>query len=119
MGTISDMEFNPSKCTFLNITRSKHPYKSTYKLRGQTLETVNDAKYLGDNISSNLSWNKHVNQVTTTVKYQSIKWVIPTGRTSKARSYINVGLGNTNECRLVRTHPMPKALLQPKKSLNL
>lgn len=30
------------------------------------LETVNDAKYIGLNISSNFSWNKYVNQITTT-----------------------------------------------------
>lgn len=57
-----DMEFNPSKCTVINITRSKHPHKTTYTLHGQTLSTVSDAKYLGVNIASDLNWNKHINQ---------------------------------------------------------
>ena len=61
-----DMEFNPSKCTVMNITRSKRPYKSTYTLHGHILETVSDAKYLGVSITSDLSWNKHINQVTAT-----------------------------------------------------
>ena len=60
-----DMEFNPSKCTVMNITRSKSPFKSRYMLHGQILETVNDAKYLGVTISSDLNWNKHVNLVTS------------------------------------------------------
>ena len=75
-----DMEFNPSKCTVLCITRSKHPFKSTYKLHGQTLETVSDAKYLGVNISSDLNWNKHVQNVTTSASktLNFIKRNIPT-----------------------------------------
>ena len=75
-----DMEFNPSKCTVLCITRSKHPHKSTYTLHGQTLETVSDAKYLGVNISSDLNWNKHVHNVTTSASktLNFIKRNIPT-----------------------------------------
>ena len=75
-----DMEFNPSKCTVINITRSKTPYKSSYTLHGQTLATVSDAKYLGVCITSNLSWNKHINQVTATAgqTLNFIKRNIPT-----------------------------------------
>lgn len=75
-----DMEFNPSKCTVINITRSKHPHKTSYTLHGQTLATVSDAKYLGVCITSDLSWNKHINQVTTTASQtlNFIKRNIPT-----------------------------------------
>lgn len=75
-----DMEFNPSKCTVINITRSKHPHKTNYALHGQTLATVSDAKYLGVCITSDLSWNKHINQVTTTASQtlNFIKRNIPT-----------------------------------------
>ena len=55
----------PSKCNVMNITRSRNPYNSKYTLHGQVLETVTDAKYLGLTISSDLSWNKHINQVTS------------------------------------------------------
>lgn len=60
-----EMDFNPSKCQVLHISRSKHPVKCPYTLHGQTLEVVDHAKYLGVDISSNLSWNHHINRTTT------------------------------------------------------
>ena len=62
---IWEMDFNPSKCQVLHISRSKHPIKCSYTLHGQTLEVVDHAKYLGVDISSNLSWNHHINRTTT------------------------------------------------------
>ncbi len=59
-----DMEFNPLKCQVMNITRNKNPIKYEYILHGQTLSTVNDAKYLGVDISQNLSWNTHINRIS-------------------------------------------------------
>ena len=59
-----DMEFNPSKCQVLHITRSKKPIQHSYKLHGQTLSPVKDAKYLGVDISHDLSWNTHINRIT-------------------------------------------------------
>ena len=44
-----DMEFNPSKCQVLHITRSRQPLQSQYTLHGQFLESVDSAKYLGVN----------------------------------------------------------------------
>jgi len=49
----------------MNITRSKSPFLSKYTLHGQTLETVKEAKYLGVTISNDLSWNSHINQIST------------------------------------------------------
>ena len=60
-----DMEFNPDKCTVIHITRSKKPIPSSYVLHGRVLETVPSAKYLGVNISSNLTWNDHIQKVST------------------------------------------------------
>ena len=57
-----DMEFNPSKCAVLHITRSKSPIPSHYTLHGQVLESVSNSKYLGVDISDNLSWNCHINR---------------------------------------------------------
>ena len=60
-----DMEFNPSKCQVLHITRSKKPIQHVYTLHGQNLTPVNDAKYLGVDISYDLTWNTHINRITT------------------------------------------------------
>lgn len=61
-----DMEFNPGKCQVLHITRDKKPVQFTYKLHGQALSPVTDAKYLGVDLSHNLSWNTHINRITST-----------------------------------------------------
>ena len=58
------MEFNPGKCQVLHITRSRQPLQSQYTLHGQVLESVDSAKYLGVNISQDLSWNHHINEIT-------------------------------------------------------
>ena len=42
------------------MTGSKNPHKSEYILHGQVLETVTCARYLGVDISSNISWNSHI-----------------------------------------------------------
>ena len=57
------MEFNPSKCQVLHITKSKALY-TQYALHGQVLESTNTAKYLGVTLSKELSWNEHINSVT-------------------------------------------------------
>ena len=61
-----DMEFNPGKCQVIHITRSKSPVKSRYFMHNQELESVNAAKYLGVTISKDLSWNTHINNITST-----------------------------------------------------
>ena len=60
-----DMELNPSKCTVIQVTRSKTVIPSTYVLHGQTLETVSSAKYLGVSLHSTLNWSNHVQQVSS------------------------------------------------------
>ena len=59
------MEFNPSKCQILSVTRKKCPIKFPYKLHNEALENVKSAKYLGITITSDLSWNKHIATVTS------------------------------------------------------
>ena len=59
------MEFHPDKCQVIPITRKKTPQRNRYILNGHTLEITDSAKYLGVNINSNLSWNKHINSITT------------------------------------------------------
>ncbi len=60
-----EMEFNPSKCIVLNITKKKKKISFDYRLHGQVLETVDNAKYLGVTISEDLSWNKHIDNITS------------------------------------------------------
>ena len=60
-----DMEFNPSKCQVVQVTGSRNPISaSLYRLHGEILETVSCAKYLGVDITSNLSWSSHVDTIT-------------------------------------------------------
>ena len=60
------MEFNPSKCQVLHISRFRSPIKSKYYRHGQELEPVDSAKYLGMNIGADLSWNSHIIKITST-----------------------------------------------------
>ena len=41
------MEFNPSKCQVVLITRSRRPINTTYSMHGQVLDFVESARYLG------------------------------------------------------------------------
>lgn len=56
------MEFNPSKCQVIHITRSRRLILHKYYLHGVLLESVLSDKYLGVDISENLSWNTHISR---------------------------------------------------------
>ena len=58
-----DMEFNPCKCVVINVTRAKTPVPSKYLLHGHILESVGGSKYLGMEISSNLTFNNHIQKI--------------------------------------------------------
>ena len=59
------MEFNPSKCQVLHFSKFRHPVSTQYSLHNQALESVDGAKYLGVHLSKDLSWNTHVNNITS------------------------------------------------------
>ena len=59
-----DMQFNPSKCQVIHITRLRSPIPTEYTLHGENLEVVECARYLGVDIAHDLSWKTHVNRIT-------------------------------------------------------
>ena len=59
-----DMEFNPSKCQVVHISRSRKPIKNKYTMHGQVLDSIDHALYLGVDISSDLNFSHHVNRIT-------------------------------------------------------
>ena len=61
-----DMEFNPSKCQVVQVAGYRKPINAAYRLHGVILENVVCARYLGVDISSNLSWRSHIDSVAGT-----------------------------------------------------
>ena len=57
------MRFNASKCNIMRISRARNPITRFYSLCGQVLLEVDTAKYLGVNLSAELSWSPHVSGV--------------------------------------------------------
>ena len=58
------MNFNPTKCECLHITRSRTPKVFTYNLMGTDLKTVNQCRYLGIHITNTLTWNSHIDKIS-------------------------------------------------------
>ena len=58
------MEFHPQKCSVLTCTRSVKPRSYAYTLKGHTLEQEHSSKYLGVDLTSQLSWDIHINRIT-------------------------------------------------------
>ena len=58
------MEFNRSKCEIPSVTKKKYPTAYNYTLHGHNLNRVKSTKYLGLTITSDLNWNKHINNIT-------------------------------------------------------
>ena len=78
-----DMEFNPSKCQVLHITRSRQPLQSQFTLHGHFLESVYSAKYIGVNITQDLNWNHHINEIT--------------GKANRTLGFVNRNVKTKNE----------------------
>ena len=59
---LNRMSLNVKKCKLMTITRSKSPPRPLYTIGSDTLEIVNNYKYLGVTITrySDLSWKQHI-----------------------------------------------------------
>ena len=55
------MERHPEKCQVLSITRSRNIVRHGYRFKDEVLKHVDSAKYLGVEISSEMKWDKHIN----------------------------------------------------------
>ena len=54
-------DFNPSKVQVVHISRSCRPIKNKYTIHGQALDSIDHARYLDVDISSDLNFSHHVN----------------------------------------------------------
>ena len=61
---IREMDLNPGKCQIMHISISRDPLIHSYILYGQVRQAVDHAKYLELEISSEFSWNTHIQNVT-------------------------------------------------------
>ena len=66
-----DMNFNPSKCQVLHVTRLKTPIETKYFLHNTMLDSVSSAKYLKVTISDDLSWSTHIDNINQECKSDS------------------------------------------------
>ena len=56
------MAFHPDKCSTIRISRSRNSITTDYTLKGHTLTTEDYTKYLGVELQSTFSWNRHIDQ---------------------------------------------------------
>ena len=57
------MKFHPEKCNVLSITKNRNVIKRDYILHGHKLEHIKSAKYLGVELTSDMKWTSHVNNI--------------------------------------------------------
>ena len=65
-----DLNFNPSKCNVLKISRKRNSAFRNYTIEANALSETNSVKDLGVVISSTLSWRSHV--ISTVAKCNKI-----------------------------------------------
>ena len=58
------MNFNVSKCKSLSITRKRNPILHQYSMNGQQVEAVSRHPYLGVEVTRNLNWSHHIDNIT-------------------------------------------------------
>ena len=63
------MRFNATKCNIMSMSRSRNPLTRMYSLCNYVLSEVDTAKYIGINLSSQLSWSPHVSSVVSKANF--------------------------------------------------
>ena len=59
------MDFNPSKCFAMNVTRKRKPLVVDYLLKNSVLTNTESSTYLGVTIRKDLKWDDHINRITS------------------------------------------------------
>ncbi|MCG8078889.1 MAG: hypothetical protein JAY75_21955, partial [Candidatus Thiodiazotropha taylori] len=59
------MSFHPEKCSIVRVTRARNPITADYTLKGHKLDVEDSTRYLGVELQSNMSWNRHVSKTTS------------------------------------------------------
>ena len=60
------MIFQPVKCNMMQLTRKRlNKIQASYTLEGTALENVDNIKYLGVTITTDLKWNMHISNICT------------------------------------------------------
>ena len=74
------MSFNVTKCNIMRLAWSRQPITKFYTLGGEIIQEVNQAKYLGVMITSELGWSTHIdiisNKANSTLGFQDGIWSI-------------------------------------------
>jgi hypothetical protein len=62
--TTWQMTFNIDKCRIMHMHTNKSPVIQQYTLNGKIINTTDHHPYLGIELSSNLTWDKHISNIT-------------------------------------------------------
>ena len=68
------MSFNTAKCSILRVTTKKNPLLHSYKMNNDDLNSVKHHPYLGIELTHNLKWTNHINNIT--LKANKALWFI-------------------------------------------
>ena len=84
VGSTWGMQYHPQKYNSISVARSHTPHAFNYTLKGHALESVNTAKYLGITLSSNMSWDTHINNITVKAN-KILSFLLETCRSNRKR----------------------------------
>ncbi len=65
--------FNTAKCKVLNVSKKIIKVERSYEINSAALETVTHITDLGITVTNDLSWNRHIEEIT--IKANKKTWV--------------------------------------------